>query len=74
MNYSEWYLDLKSIRDLSKEEQEIIHGYYRDMLNFYEENRKTIAQSFFNTLEKSGCIKNATQENREEKISELING
>ncbi len=27
-----------------------------------------------NTLQKSGCIKNYTREDREEKISELING
>jgi len=73
-NYGDWYLDLSTIKDLSKDEQNNIHSYYREMLNYEFEKRNTISQSFFNTLQKAGYIKNATQENREEKIGELING
>ena len=73
-NYGDWYLDLSTIKDLSKDEQDNIHGYYREMLHSEIDNRKPMAQSFFNTLQKAGYIKNATQESREEKIGELING
>jgi hypothetical protein len=44
------------------------------MLHSEIDNRKSMAQSFFNTLQKAGYIKNATQESREEKLGELING
>ena len=60
--------------DLTKDEQDNIHSYYRDMLNYDFEKRNTISQSYFHTLQKSGYIKNATQENRDEKLGELING
>jgi hypothetical protein len=73
MNYSDWYLDLKSLTDLPKEEKENIHNYYSQMLHCDNDNRKSMASSYFHTLQK-GHIKNATQENRDEKIGELING
>jgi len=74
MNYGDYYLDLSAMKDLSKDEQDNIHVYYREMLHSELDNRKSMAQSFFNTLLKAGYIKNATQENREEKLGELING
>lgn len=74
MNYGDWYLDLSTIKNLTKEEQENIHSYYREMLHSSMDNRNDMAQSFFYTLQKSGYIKNVTQENREEKIGQLING
>ena len=74
MNYGDYYLDLSAIKDLSKDEQDNIHSYYREMLHSEIDNRKSMAQSFFNTLQKAGYIKNATQESREEKLGELING
>jgi hypothetical protein len=73
-NYGDWYLDLSTIKDLTKDEQHNIHSYYREMLHSEIDNRKSMAQSFFNTLQKAGYIKNATQESREEKLGELING
>jgi hypothetical protein len=73
-NYGDWYLDLSTIKDLTKDEQDNIHSYYRDMLNYEFEKRNTISQSYFHTLQKSGYIKNATQENRDEKLGKLING
>jgi hypothetical protein len=74
MNYGDYYLDLSAMKELSKDEQDNIHSYYREMLHSEIDNRKSMAQSFFNTLQKAGYIKNATQENREEKLGELING
>jgi len=74
MNYGDYYLDLSAIKDLSQSEQDNTHYYYREMLHCELDNRKSMAQSFFNTLQKAGYIKNATQESREEKIGELING
>lgn len=74
MNYSDWYLDLKKIKNLSKDEQDNIHSYYQAMLEAESNNRPTMSSSFFHTLQKAGYIKNVTQENREEKIGELING
>ena len=74
MNYGDWYLDLSAIKNLTKDEQDNIHSYYREMLHSEIDNRKSMAQSFFNTLQKAGYIKNATQESREEKLGELING
>jgi len=73
-NYGDWYLDLSTIKDLTKDEQDNIHSYYREMLHSEIDNKKSMAQSFFNTLQKAGYIKNATQESREEKLGELING
>ena len=73
-NYGDWYLDLSAIKNLTKDEQDNIHSYYREMLHSEIDNRKSMAQSFFNTLQKAGYIKNATQESREEKLGELING
>ena len=74
MNYGDWYLDLSAMVELTKDEQDNIHSYYREMLHSSMDNRNDMAQSFFYTLQKSGYIKNATQENREEKLDELING
>ena len=45
-----------------------------EMLHSEFDNRKNMASSFFHTLQKAGYIKNATQENREEKLGELIDG
>jgi hypothetical protein len=74
MNYSEWYLDLKSIADLPKEEKENINSYYREMLNCEFDNRKNMASSFFHTLQKAGYIKNASQEDRSEKLELILDG
>lgn len=74
MNYGEWYLDLSALKDLTKDEQDNIHSYYREIFHAFSENRFDMAESFFHTLQKAGYIKNFTQENREEKLGELING
>jgi hypothetical protein len=74
INLSDYYLDIKELSKLSDFEKESIHSYYRDMLMYSHEKRYVIASSYFNTLQKAGYVKNATQESREEKLGELING
>lgn len=72
-DYSNYYLDISSLKDLDSSEKDTIHSYYRDMLCLGYEGRHDIASSYFNTLDVAGHIKNRTQEEREKKI-DLING
>jgi hypothetical protein len=73
-NLSKYYLDLNMLSKVKdKEERDIIHSYYREMITLAEDGRMLTAISFFNTLEKAGYIKNREQEDRSDKISELIN-
>lgn len=70
---SKYYLDLDKINNMpSLEEKEMIHSYYRDMLNYFEEGRDAIANSYFNTLDKGGYIKDRESEDRDKKI-DMIN-
>jgi hypothetical protein len=72
---AKYYLDLKSVNGLEdKEERDMIHSYYRDMITWAEDGRMSTAISFFNTLDRAGYIKNREQEDRSDKIGELING
>jgi hypothetical protein len=71
---SEYYLDLNKISTLSDIEKETIHSYYRDMLMFNDEKRYEISGSYFNTLQVGGYLKNRIQEERENKIGNLIYG
>lgn len=74
-DFGKYYLDLDKVNGLKdKEEIERIHTYYRDMINCCEENRATSANSFFNTLDRAGYIKNYEQEERASKIGEIITG
>ena len=75
MNICDYYLDLESVNGLDPDERDQIHSYYRDMLNYFEGNpNSSFANSVFNTLDKSGYIKNIRIERREEKLGDLING
>lgn len=69
IDISEWYLDLEELSSLSQEEKDIIHSYYRDMLNCFESSSSSkSAISIFNTLSVSGYIKNIRVEERDKKI------
>ena len=70
MDLSQYYLDLEKVNSLEKEIANKIHEYYRDMIYAYEDGRKNISTSLFNTLYQSGYLKNT----RDEKITELLNG
>lgn len=72
---AKYYLDLKIVNSIKdKEERDMIHSYYRDMITWAEDGRMSTAISFFNTLDRAGYIKNREQEDRSDKIGELING
>ena len=65
MSYKNYYLDLTKIHKLKEKEQETIHTYYRDMLY---SDKKEIAESLFNTLDKNKFLK----ETRDEKLKLLL--
>ncbi len=58
MDLTQYYLDLEKLKFLEKEEASRIHEYYRDMIYTYEDGRKNIAISFFNTLNNNGFLVN----------------
>jgi hypothetical protein len=70
MDLTQYYLDLEKLKYLEKEEVSRIHEYYRDMIYTYEEGRKNIAISLFNTLNNNGYLKSI----RDEKIIEILDG
>ena len=74
-DFGKYYLDLDVVNNITdKEERDMIHSYYRDMITWADDGRITTATSFFHTLEKAGYIKNRETEDRQEKLGELING
>lgn len=70
-NIGDYYLDLSKLKDISETDRDHIHSYYRDMLHYHQEKQYDMFNSFFNTLDMSGYLKNRKQEDREEKL-ELI--
>lgn len=65
----DYYLDLKKVAELStNEERQIIHDYYRDMLNCFFDGRKGYATSVMNTLIHGGYLISQ----REEKIDRIL--
>lgn len=65
-----YYLNLKKLEVLEREDYIRIYEMYRDMLYNFQDSRTLIAESFFNTLYKGGYLLNM----REEKIEEILNG
>jgi hypothetical protein len=65
-----YYLDLNKIQTLDKEEKDRIHEMYRDMLYSYQDGRPMIADSYFNTLYRSGYLVDIRNEKIEEILSE----
>ncbi len=72
LNYCNWYLDFNSIKSLNRRQYSDILELYRSMLYAADENREILAESYLNTLKNAGFVKNSTQENREIKISEIV--
>lgn len=50
MKIENYYLNLEKISTLQKEEKEVIHRYYQDMLHHLHDGRTSMAQSLFHTL------------------------
>ena len=71
MSLKDYYLDTKSVFNLDTHQQERIFDLYHSLAS--SSLPPDAAESYFNTLIKSGYLKNRVEENRAEKI-EAING
>ena len=72
---ADYYLVIDKIIDLPSTKRNLIMDMYRDMVNrAAEQHYKDLVQSYFNTLEMGGYIKNRNIVERENKLGELING
>lgn len=68
-----YYLDWKKVNKLDNEERGSVHNYYRDMISYFSNNQTFAAKSIQYTLLKAGFIKNASEEQRDNKIDRIIN-
>jgi hypothetical protein len=71
LDYSGWYLVFDSLKDLNKRQYNDIMEMYRGMLHAADDGRQQFAESYLNTLKNGGFIKNATQEERDKKITQI---
>jgi hypothetical protein len=74
MNFiKDYYLLIDQIIDLPSPKRNLIMDMYRDMLHrLGDKSCEGMVQSYFNTLEMGGYIKNRTITERENKLGELI--
>lgn len=77
IDISDYYLDIKELFKLPKEQSSMVEQMYNKMIDFCFHSNSVdmpkIAQAYFNTLQKSGYLKNKKVEERDEKIDQ-ING
>lgn len=72
-NIKEYYLLVDKIIDLPSPKRNFIMDMYRDMVHRTgDPNSKDMVQSYFNTLEMGGYIKNRTIVEREQKLTNLV--
>ncbi len=71
--FSDYYLVMEKIIDLPSPKRNMILEMYRDMLHrTVDPPYKDVCNSYFNTLEMGGYIKNRTTEERQSKLDELV--
>ena len=69
----DYYLLIEKIIDLPSPKRNLIMDMYRDMTNRANESHyKDLVQSYFNTLEMGGYIKNRNLVERQNKLDELV--
>lgn len=74
-NIKDYYLIIEKVIDLPTPKRNMIMDMYRDMVHRTgDPTCKDMVQSYFNTLEMGGFIKNRTIVERENKLGDLING
>lgn len=76
MNIKDYYLDINRVFTIDKEDdRRMIYDMYNRLIDYSVSNQinDNAAISFFNTLTKSGYLKNKNEEERAEKI-DIING
>ena len=72
-NIKDYYLLIEKIIDLPSPKRNLIMDMYRDMTNRANEpHYKDLEQSYFNTLEMGGYIKNRNLVERQNKLDELV--
>ena len=74
-DFKKYYLDLKSLYKLEdKDYRDVVNSYYQTILCYIGERQSESAnyKSVFNTLLKTGLLKNIDEESRSEKIDEII--
>ena len=73
--FSRYYLDLKKVSKIEeKEEREVIHTYYRDMMYCFSDGREEMGESMMHTLINAGYLLDHDQVSRDKKINEVLNG
>jgi hypothetical protein len=74
-NIKDYYLIIEKIIDLPSPKRNLIMDMYRDMVHrLSDKSCEAMVESYFNTLEMGGYIKNRQIEERENKLGNLING
>ena len=72
-NIKDYFLLIDKILDLPSPKRNFIMDMYRDMVHrMGDPSCKDMVQSYFNTLEMGGYIKNRTETERQNKLFELI--
>jgi hypothetical protein len=69
---SDYYLDLESIFKLEKDQRELLVGYYDRLLDYSGMGDNSRVSSLFNTLIKTGYFKNRVEEDRNDKVTLIM--
>ena len=73
--YSRFYLNLEKVSKLEdKDERDIIHSYYRDMMYCFADGRSEMGESMMHTLINAGYLLDHDQVSRDNKINEVLDG
>ncbi len=73
--YSRFYLDLEKVFKIEdKEEREMIHSYYKDMMYCFADSREEMGESIMHTLTNAGYLLDHDQVSRDKKINEVLDG
>ncbi len=73
--FSRYYLDLDKVSKIEeKEDREIIHNYYKDMMYCFSDGREEMGESMMHTLVNAGYLLDHDQVSRDEKINKVLDG
>jgi hypothetical protein len=72
-NIKDYYLLVEKVIDLPSPKRNFIMDMYRDMVHrLGDKSCEGMVESYFNTLEMGGYIKNRTIVEREQKLTDLV--
>ena len=73
--YNRFYLDLVKVSKIEdREDREIIHNYYKDMMYCFSDGRPEMGESMMHTLINGGYLLDHDQVSRDEKINKVLDG